>query len=240
MDHDCSEISIEHGRTEGVFEATDEHRFIDEGIQRSAQSPPVRCEIGPARGWRTGHDQHLKVWPMCFRAGERGMQATRHHRFAVIMHVPIASVLPKRAGKNGPSDASGQCRHTAHIVCGAMFPQRRHQLETGISMELLGRYHLVECDVERRPLAGPARPSVDQFHQMTPLVGPRSRPREEPVDAPTLTFRFPRHRQSLLRTRPLSAPAPNAACETSIPFSDALSGEPPSCFHGTTELSEAA
>ncbi len=90
VDHDGGQIGVEHRGAECVLEAADEHRFIDERIQRPAQAAPVRGQTGPARGWRAGHDQHLKIRPMGFRARESWMQATRRRRFAIIMHIPIA------------------------------------------------------------------------------------------------------------------------------------------------------
>ncbi len=47
-----------------------------------------------------------------------------------------------------------QRRSSMRIIGGAMLAQRRHQLEAGIGMELLGRRHLGERGLERRPLAG--------------------------------------------------------------------------------------
>jgi hypothetical protein len=67
-------------------------------------------------------------------------------------------------------------------------------------MELLGWRHLRECGLEGRPIARANGPGIGQFHQATPLIGSRSRPGKEPVDAITLTFCFPRHRHSSQRT----------------------------------------
>ena len=46
VDDDGGEVGIEHDRAERILDAADEHRLIDESIERPAQPAPLRARLG--------------------------------------------------------------------------------------------------------------------------------------------------------------------------------------------------
>ena len=193
VDHDGGQLGVEHRGAEGVLEAADEDRLVDERIQRPAKAAPLCGQAWPACGGRAGDDQDLEIGPMGFRAREGRMQRLRRSTFAIIVRIPVAGILAKRAGKQGARDAPAQGCSRVRVIGRSMLAQRRHQLVTGIGMKLLGRRHLGERRFERCPIARAVGPGVGQLHQVAPLIGSRSRTRKEPVDAHGVTACIPRH-----------------------------------------------
>ena len=47
VDHDGGQLGVEHRGAEGVLEAADEHRLVDERIQRPAQAAPLCGQAWP-------------------------------------------------------------------------------------------------------------------------------------------------------------------------------------------------
>ena len=96
VDDDGSEIRIEHGGAEGVLEASDEYRFVDEGIERTAQSAPFSAEIRPVCRWHASDDQELEIGAMRFRLAERRGQQVGRSMLAILMNIPITRMLAER------------------------------------------------------------------------------------------------------------------------------------------------
>ena len=174
MDNHGGKIRVEHRRAERVLETADEDRLIDERIQRPAKSAPLRSKSGPARSGRPRDDQDLEIRSMCIRAPEGWRQHIRRYSLAVLVRLPIAGVLAEGPREQGAGDAAGKRRSRVRVVRRGMVAQCRHQLKAGIGVEFLGRGHLGERSLELGPVARALRPSLGQFHQIPPLVAPRS------------------------------------------------------------------
>ena len=154
LDDHRREVRIEHGRTEGVLEAPDEDRLVDERVQRTAQAAPFGGERGPSGRGRAGDDQDLEVGTMCIRAPERRRQHVRGHGVLVLVLRPLAGILAVPAGQQRAQDAAGELRDRARVAL--VVAQRGEQLRTRIGMERLGDGQLAERGVELRPVTGPS------------------------------------------------------------------------------------
>ncbi len=61
VDHDGREIGIQDRGAEGVFEASDDDRLIDELIDRTPQLAPFGSERRPIVGGDAGDDQGFEI-----------------------------------------------------------------------------------------------------------------------------------------------------------------------------------
>ena len=81
---------------EGVLEASDKHRLVDEGVERTAQPAPFGAEIWPVRCRHAGDNQDLEVRAMRFRSAQRRRQQSVGSTLAIVMNIPIARMLAER------------------------------------------------------------------------------------------------------------------------------------------------
>src|SRR3954470_22124765 len=93
IDDDGRDVRVDHGGAKCVFEATDEHGLVDEGVQRTAKPAPFGAQIWPVRRGHAGDDQNLEVWTMRLRSPEGRRKQIGGNAFAVIVELPIIGVL---------------------------------------------------------------------------------------------------------------------------------------------------
>jgi hypothetical protein len=118
VDDDSAKIGVEHRSTEGVFEASDDHRLVDERVERTPQLAPFVGETLPAGGGRSGDDQGLEIGPARLGAAERGRHQLRHAAVAILAHAAVTGVLAERAGHQRVRDPRGQCQRGRGIAGG--------------------------------------------------------------------------------------------------------------------------
>ncbi len=104
VDDDGRDIGIEHRGAEGVFEAADDDRLIDERIDRTPQLAPFGRERRPVGGREAGDDQGFEIG-----TARRLLAECRRHQvgsiaIAVILHTPVAGVLAERPRRQGLRD----------------------------------------------------------------------------------------------------------------------------------------
>ena len=91
VDDDGRYVGIDHGGAKGVFEASDEHRLVDEGVQRTTQPAPFGAKIWPIRRRHAGDDQHLEIRTMRFRSPQRRRKQIGRSALAVVVKYPNRS-----------------------------------------------------------------------------------------------------------------------------------------------------
>jgi hypothetical protein len=183
VDDDGCDVGIEHRRAERVFQASDDHRLIDERVERTPQPAPFGGKVLPAGGGQAGDDQGLEIGPARLAAAERGRQQIRRAALAVVVQIPVARMLAERAGHQRLRDP-GRQRQTGRRIAGSCaLLQRRHQLQAGIAMELLGHRQIVQQGLVSGAVACARRPCPGRVDQVTPVVGAGARPRQELIDA---------------------------------------------------------
>ena len=200
VDDDSREIRIEHVSAEGVLEASDKHRFVDEGVERAAQPAPFSAEILPVRRRYTCDNQELEIRAMRFRSAERRRQQVGRSMLAIVMNIPIARMLAERFGHQRLQNPRCECRSRRSSAGGRSFLQGCHQAKAGISVKFLRHFELSEQVIEFVAIARAVGPGLRGIHQKAPMVGSRTGSREELVDPLILALFFLRHR-SLPRAR---------------------------------------
>ena len=97
VDDDGCDVGVEHRRAEGVLEAADDDRLIDERIDADAAACAIRLR-GAASWWReAGDDQGLEIGPARLAAAECGGHQVRDAAVAVFVHTPVTGVLAEGA-----------------------------------------------------------------------------------------------------------------------------------------------
>ncbi len=93
VNDDGAEIRIEHDGAERVFEAADEHRLVDEGVERAAQPAPLGAKVRPGGGRRSGDDQGFEIGSARIGAAGRRRHQVRHRFLVILVGVPVAGML---------------------------------------------------------------------------------------------------------------------------------------------------
>src|SRR6187402_2852493 len=130
LDDHRREVRIEHGRAEGILEASDEDRLVCERVLWAAQAPPFGGECGPARRGYPGNDEHLEIGPVSLGAAERRRQHIGRHGALVLLLGPVAWILAVSARQQRAQDAAGERRDRGRVAL--VVAQRREQLRTRI------------------------------------------------------------------------------------------------------------
>jgi hypothetical protein len=71
IDDDGRYVGIDHGGAKGVFEASDEHRLVDEAVQRATEPAPFDAQIWPIGRRHAGDDQDLEIGSTRFCVTQR-------------------------------------------------------------------------------------------------------------------------------------------------------------------------
>ena len=111
VDDDGCDIGIEHRRTEGILEASDDDRLIDERVNRTPQPPPFGCEVLPVGGGNAGHDQGLEIGPARLAGGRtRAATGPGRRRCRLRLHSSrrradgtSGSLAPAQSGSTAPT-----------------------------------------------------------------------------------------------------------------------------------------
>src|SRR6266480_4788464 len=89
-------VGIDDGGAKGVLEASDEHRLVDEAVQRTTKPAPFGAKIWPMCRRYAGDDQHLEVRTMRFRSSQGRGQQISQSALAVVVNIPIVRMLAER------------------------------------------------------------------------------------------------------------------------------------------------
>ncbi|WP_265575882.1 hypothetical protein [Bradyrhizobium sp. WBAH23] len=90
-------------------------------------------------------------------------------------------MLTERPGRQRLGDLRRKRERCGPVAGCCGFPQRRHQVQTGIAMKFLGDRELGQRRIVGRAIAGP-RPGLRCFHEIAPIIGPGSGPGKKSID----------------------------------------------------------
>ncbi len=92
IDDDGADIAVEHCRAEGILDAADEYRLINESVQRAAQPAPLGRGGGPAVGRHSSHNQRFEIRPLGVATAQCRRQHVAHGGFGVLARIPIGAI----------------------------------------------------------------------------------------------------------------------------------------------------
>jgi hypothetical protein len=194
IDDDGGYVGIDHGGAEGVFEASDEHRLINEGVQRTAQPAPFGAQVWPIRRRHTGNDQHLEVWTMRFRSPQRRRKQIGQGALAVVVNIPIVRMLAERSRLQGLHNAGRKRCSGRRVARGRGLLQGGHQARTGVTVKFFRDLDLGEQGVKLVAIPGAAGPGIRGVQQEAPVIGSRAGSGEKLIDPVVLNLFFVGHR----------------------------------------------
>ena len=105
VDDDGRDVGIQHHRAEGVFQASDDDRLVDERIDGTSQLAPFGRERRPVAGREAGDDQGFEIGTAHRLLPECLWHQVRRLPIAVIIRTPVAGVMtegPRRQGLRDP------------------------------------------------------------------------------------------------------------------------------------------
>src|SRR5579864_2375159 len=93
VDDDGRDVGIQHGGAEGIFEAADQDRLIDERVGRPAKLAPFSRKVRPSGRWQAGNDQCLEIGSSRGGVAKTRREQFRHLVFVVWLYVPVTGML---------------------------------------------------------------------------------------------------------------------------------------------------
>ena len=182
VDYDGCEVGVQHGGAKCVFQASDNDRFVDKGIDRTPQLAPFVGERGPITGRETGDDQGFEIGTARGLLPEHLRHQIGRLAIAVIIHTPVAGMLAEGPRRQGLRQPCRQGKRSCRIASRGRFPQGSHQLQARIAVELLGhgeigQRRVVFCAVST------VGPRLCGIHEFAPVVCPSPGAGKKLIDA---------------------------------------------------------
>ena len=202
VDRDAGDDRVEQCGADRVLEAADGHRFVDEGVFRTAQPAKPGHLLLPALRGAGRDDEHLEIRPVSRVAPHhRGVELRR--RFGELLRgFPSGGVVLVGACQDRLGDPPGEAGGAVGLAAFDPLAQGREQPRAGIGKELLVGAELRKRGLNLDTLGPASRPGVGRGMKAPPAVGARTGQREESVD-PILVIGRHRHRALVHRPKSL-------------------------------------